>query len=167
NREPRGDRVVRPECERDGRLIEVAEYVVAVFRVLDPLRTVHIMKVPEAAADRQEGGGTICDERLRPEPPRPFVIRADVEEVPDAERLPIVPFNILPVGDLRVAVRTGPAAGRAVVERLCEHGQTRARAPVVGKLPMRVDIAAKLHAVAAVVPACPLIQVPPEIPQVL
>src|SRR5439155_20814572 len=118
NREPRGDRVVRPECERDGRLIEVAEYVVAVFRVLDPLRTVHIMKVPEAAADRQEGGGTICDERLRPEPPRPFVIRADVEEVPDAERLPIVPFNILPVGDLRVAVRTGPAAGRAVVERL-------------------------------------------------
>src|SRR5204862_7060318 len=83
-----------------------------------------------------------------------------------ADRLSIVPFDILPVRKFRVAVGTRAAARRAIVEWTGEDGQAGAGAPVVSELPVGIDVVAKVGPVAAIIPAAPLIQIPPEIPNV-
>ena len=82
--------------------------------------------------------------------------------------LAIVGVEVVPVAPGRIAERAGPlAARRAIVERTRVPREARPGAPVVREDPVRVDVAAQIQPVAAVVPRPPLIEVPAEAAQVL
>ena len=133
---------------------------VGVFDVLDPLRVV-VVAVEAHAASRAARArlGRHVSRGLALKRNVPWPSRSIVAVVAGEDGAAVVEVDVVPEAEVAVGHHDRAAAGRAVAHAAGVGVQAEAGAPVVLERPVHVDVAAAEQAVAAEVPARPLVEV--------
>ena len=162
-RQVRRHRVVEAGVERHGLLIDPSEHVAlaATLEILvhNPLRIVVIDRVAQAEIERHRRGRAPIHARVDVVPGAVLGVGPMAAVVIERQRLAVVGVRVIPEVLAGIAEHARTAARHAVAERRRVEIKAAADAVVVGERPVRVDVAARIGAVAAKVPARVLVDV--------